>query len=98
MEKYAWITRSQVKKFLPEIEQNKVSEVARSDRGFLTNFIKFGKKMKNMKVPDENVTWNVKRNNFISRTLPVYQKNKTYRRFLSLIAWAYNPNLFQSSK
>jgi hypothetical protein len=30
MEKYTWITRSQVKKFLPEIEQNKVSEVARS--------------------------------------------------------------------
>jgi len=92
MEKHAWMTRTDVKRFLPEIERNNVSEIARSERGFLTNFLKFGKKMKNMKPEGETITWDVKRNNFIGRTLPAYNKNKTYRRFLSLIAWAYRPN------
>lgn len=92
MEKYAWIKRTEVKRFLPEIEKNNVSEIARSERGFLTNYLKFGKKMKNMKPEGENITWDIKRNNFIGRTLPAYQKNKTYRRLLSLIAWAYRPN------
>jgi len=92
MDKYNFLTRTQIKRFLPEIEKNNVSEIARSERGFLSNYLKFGKKIKNIKVPSENITWDVKRNNFISRTLPAYQKNPTYRRYLSLIAWAYDPN------
>ena len=91
--KYPWLRLNTVLKFLPEIERQNVSKVARSERGFLTHYrkYKYANAMKHMIVPNENITWDQKRNAFIDRVLPVYQKNPTYRRYLSLIAWAYDP-------
>jgi hypothetical protein len=46
--------------------------------------------MKNKKVPNENIDWETKRNAFLARSIPQYKSNPTYRRWLSIIAWAYN--------
>ena len=92
--KYPWLRLNSVLKFLGEIERQNVSKVARSERGFLTHYQKnkYADKMKQMIVPGKNRTWEEERNLFIDRTLPAYKKNPTYRRYLSLIAWAYDPN------
>lgn len=92
--KYPWLRLNTVLKYLPEIERQNVSIVARSERGFITHYqkYKYADKMKKMIVPNENITWDQKRNAFIDRVLPVYKTNPTYRRYLSLIAWAYDPN------
>ena len=64
----------------------KVSEVARSKRGFLASYKKAG-------IPDKlSPKWKKKRLAFIARTLPQYKKNPTKRRLLALRAWAYEPN------
>ncbi len=91
---YPWMRLSSVLKFLPEIEKEKVSEVARSEDGFLTQYkkYKYASVMKRQLVPGKNINWEQKRNAFISRTLPAYKLNPTRRRYLSLIAWSYNPN------
>jgi len=92
--KYRWLSLNTVLKFLPEIERQNVSKVARSERGFITHYQKYryADKMKKMIVPEKNRTWEEERNLFIDRTLPAYQAQPTYRRYLSLIAWAYDPN------
>jgi hypothetical protein len=75
-----------IKKYEPEMKRLKVSEVARSPRGFIPAY----KRAKgNPKKLSEN--WKIKRNAFIARTLPQYKKNPTKRRLLSLRAWAYEP-------
>ncbi len=91
---YPWLKLSSILKFLPEIEKQKVSEKARSENGFLSEYKKYNyaSVMKRQIVPGENITWEQKRDGFISRTLPAYKLNPTRRRYLSLIAWAYNPN------
>lgn len=92
--KYRWLSLNTVLKFLPEIERQNVSKVARSERGFITHYQKYryADKMKKMIVPEKNRTWEEERNLFIDRTLPAYRVQPTYRRYLSLIAWAYDPS------
>jgi hypothetical protein len=80
---YAFVPLETVKKFEPQMEQENVSVVARSPRGFLTAYKKYGKAL-----PQE---WLTKRENFIKRHLAQYKKNPTYRRKLALMAWAYQP-------
>ena len=89
---YKWMSVEQILKYLPEIEKENVSEIARSERGFLYNYLKIGSadKMKNV-VNSRGNTWDKERNLFITRTLAAYNKKPTRRRFLSLIAWAFFP-------
>lgn len=61
----------------------KVSEVARSEGQFLSQYKKFGERL-----PQD---WIIKRHNFIKRHLVQYKQNPTPRRKLALIAWAYMP-------
>jgi hypothetical protein len=69
------------------MERLGVSEVARSPRGFLTQYKRVGGN------PDKlSLEWKVKRHGFIRRHLAQYRKNKTLRRKLALYAWAYNPD------
>ena len=92
--KYPWLRLNTVLKFLGEIEKENVSKVARSERGFLTHYRKYGyaEKMKQMIVPGKNRTWEEQRKLFIDRVLPAYQAHPTYRRYLSLIAWGFDAN------
>ncbi len=77
---YKLLSYSDVSYFIPEMERLDVSQVARSDRGFLTYY-------KNN--PRLNEEWTTKRDAFLARTIPAYTKNPTYRRWLSIIAWAH---------
>ena len=72
-----------VELYLPMAEKEKVSVVARSPRGFLAAYRKYGRDL-----PEE---WEVKRHNFIKRHLAQYRQNPTARRRLALIMWAYSP-------
>ena len=72
-----------IRKYEPEMKRLKVSEVARSPRGFLPNLKRNKGKM--------TEKWESKRNGFIARTLPSYRKKPSIRRKLALIAWAYKP-------
>jgi len=82
--KYKWMTLGEVLKYEDDIRRNKVSEVARSSRGFLYNY-------KIKKTREQMKDWWSKRDAFISRHLAQYKSNPTPRRRLALIAWAYNP-------
>jgi hypothetical protein len=74
-------------KFEKMAEDNKVSEVARSPNGFFYHYKKNKGKL-------EDSYWIKKRNAYLSRTLPQFRKNPTFRRALSLICWAYMPTTY----
>lgn len=74
-----------IKKYEREMRRERVSEVARSPRGFLTAYKRAGSPNK---LSDE---WKRKRENFIARHGVQYKKNPTRRRRLALIAWAHDP-------
>lgn len=63
-----------------------VSEVARSPRGFLTAYRRAGGNAANL-----STEWKKKRLAFIARHMAQYRKSPSYRRRLSLITWAYDP-------
>lgn len=75
-----------IKKYEPEMKRLKVSEVARSPRGFLTAYKKVGSPAK------LSPKWKQKRLAFIARHNAQFKKNPTRSRKLALIAWAYNPD------
>ena len=77
---------SKIKEKEPEMRKLKVSEVARSPRGFLTAYKRAGGNPAKL-----SEDWQKKRAGFIARHKAQYDKNKTERRKLALIAWAYNP-------
>jgi len=87
---YSWLPLSEIAKYEPEMKRLRVSKVARSPRGFLTAYKRFAgggyKRFIN------RTMWAGKRDAFIARTLPQYKANPTYRRWLSLVAWAYRPD------
>ena len=87
-----------IQKYVPQMEINEVSEIARSSRGFLHHYNIYGKKVLLLKLPrsdpqySSHLTWDKKRNSFIARHLKQYNVNKTVKRKLALIAWAYYPD------
>jgi hypothetical protein len=82
---YKFMPLSKIKEKEPEMRRLKVSEVARSPRGFLTAYKKAG-------TPDKlSEAWQNKRRGFIARHKASYDVKPTPRRKLALQAWAYNP-------
>lgn len=81
---YPYLSKSELIQWMPEILKYNVSERARSEGQFIDQYLN------NHILPDE---WVKKRHNFIKRTLAGYRINPTYRRYLSLIAWAYKPEV-----
>lgn len=79
--KYPLVPLKEVLRYVPLAEKEKVSEVARSPRGFLTQY----------KKDNLSEAWLLKRENFIKRHLAQYKKNPTLRRWLALMMWAYKP-------
>lgn len=88
---YRKMSTKSIEPYIPEMERLKVSEVARSRRGFLYNYLQYKNDVWERNVPNENIKWEDKRNAFIARHLPSYKENPTYRRWLALIAWAFKP-------
>ena len=71
---------TQIKRYIPEMERLKVSEVARSKRGYLTALEKV-RAYNNL-----SGDWKIKQRGFVARHLVQYRKNPSYRRRLALIA------------
>ena len=93
---YSWMSYSAAAKYIPEAKRYRVSGVARSSGGFMGNYKRAGSATKMNKRPlgrstTGGKTWGQKRENFIKRHLAQYKKNKTYRRWLALVMWAYKP-------
>jgi hypothetical protein len=86
MNKYEFMPLKEIKKYEDDMEKLKVSEIARGPDGFLTEY-----KRVNSDSSKLSDFWIKKRNSFIARTLAAYNMNRTYRRRLSLIAWAFMP-------
>jgi hypothetical protein len=82
-------SKSEVNKYFDDIVKEKVSQRARESDGFLTVYL--GNRDLNQNYPGKNHSYLVERDNYLKRTLPAYEKNKTNRRFLSLVAWAFIP-------
>jgi hypothetical protein len=83
---YRFMSLSQIKQKEPDMKRLKVSEVARSPRGFLTAYRRANGN------PDElSDNWKNKRRGFIARHKVQFDKKPTPRRKLALQAWAYNP-------
>lgn len=83
---YPWMSLSSVLRYVPEMQRLGVSEVARSQRGFLTQYKKAKGSWRNL-----SEYWQRRRMNFVKRHLAQYNPNPTYRHYLALIAWAYMP-------
>jgi hypothetical protein len=69
-----------------------VSEVARSSRGFVSAYERFGKAshVENAIDPFSGQLWGVRRSAFIARHLPQYDENPTLRRKIALLMWAFD--------
>lgn len=92
---YRWMPLADVNRAVPAAARAGVSEVARSDRGFVAAYNRANgneRKMATMKVPGyPNQNWAQRRRNFVARHLAQYRQNPTPRRRLALIMWAYDP-------
>ncbi len=96
---FPWMPVELVESIVPTLIENGVSEVARSPRGFIRAYGHFRTPMRMSIefVPGERVTWAQKRELFIRRTLAAYKKNPSFRRALSLMAWAFMPKDYRPS-
>ena len=96
---HRWMSLRAVLAYEPEMQRLGVSEVARSPRGFLTAYKRYGTAAatKNKPAPRQvrHLTWGQRREQFVARTLAQYRVNPTHRRRLALIAWAYDPDAAQ---
>lgn len=93
-EEQPWLSLSTIKRWEPLAKQQGVSEVARSPRGFLTQFKRVNGNFADL--PDE---WRKKRSAFIARHGAQMSREQLYdkkgnpsRRHLALIMWAYSPD------
>jgi hypothetical protein len=84
---YRFMSLKNAKKYVSISEHLKVSEVARSPRGFFTQYINANGDKNKL---DEY--WIRRRNGFIARHLVQYKNNPTLRRWLALVMWAYVPS------
>lgn len=91
---YEWMSYKEAHKYELEAASKGVSEVARSSRGFMRHYQRNGspREMRRALVPgSETQTWGARRSGFIKRHMAQYRKNKTPRRWLALVMWAYYP-------
>lgn len=77
--------------FVPHMRRLGVSEVARSQRGFMTAWNRYGGSVWTHTDPKYGQAWCDRRDNFVARHMEQFKKNPTLRRFLALVAWAYSP-------
>lgn len=78
---YPFAPYSQIIKNMPEIKASEVSKRAREKGQFLEVYRDHGRNLPR--------AWAIKRDGFIKRTLASYIMNKTRRRQLALLVWAY---------
>lgn len=96
--RYTWLSLNESLKHESEAERLRVSQVARSNRGFMRAYERAKgdkSKMATMLVPGitRKSYWDKRRDEFIARHMTQYKKpdGKTRRRWLSFVMWAYMP-------
>ena len=96
--RFEWLTLNESLSYEPEARQLGVSEIARSNRGFLRAYERAKGNpniMATMLVPGiKRVSyWDKRRDEFVARHFAQYKKpgGKTRRRWLSLVMWGYKP-------
>ena len=94
MRRFDYLSRAKVRKYIPEMQERNVSQVART-KGFTKIYLS-GENPK-LIMATKNQSWDQKRHNFIKRKLA--SNNRLFddlgnltRHHLSLIAWAYSPS------
>lgn len=96
MKEYPWLSYTQAHKYEAEARRLRVSEKARSSKGFMREYQRAGSvpSMRNRPLPAGEVggkTWGQKRHNFVARHMVPYREHPTYKRYLALLMWAYRP-------
>lgn len=98
IKRYKWMSLKDSLAHEKEAKKLRVSEVARSNRGFMRAYeIAKGNPsvMSAMMVPGINRTsfWDKRRDEFVARHMAQYRKpgGKTRPRWLALVMWAYTP-------
>jgi hypothetical protein len=96
-----WLTLDEIEPFVPLMEKQGVSKVARSKRGFLTAYRKTkGHRKRLGSDPKFGQNWAQRRNNFVARHMgqitkrgeDLWRYGNPTRRHMALIAWAYTPD------
>uniref|UniRef100_A0A6C0IY25 Uncharacterized protein n=1 Tax=viral metagenome TaxID=1070528 RepID=A0A6C0IY25_9ZZZZ len=98
IQRYKWMSLKDTLSYEDEAKKLRVSEVARSNRGFMRAYERASgdpSVMSTMLVPGVNRTtfWDKRRDEFVARHMAQYRKpgGKTRRRWLALGMWAYKP-------
>ena len=98
IKRFKWMTLDEALAHEEEAKKLRVSEVARSNRGFMRAYERAGGNpniMARILVSGINRIsyWDKRRNEFIARHMAQYTKpgGKTRRRWLSLAMWGYKP-------
>jgi hypothetical protein len=101
--KYDKMRLSHIREFIPMMETQKVSQIARSKSGFLSRLIETegDYDMMGYTPSNDSMKWMHRRENFIKRNLAKVEKTEERmfdvsglptRRTLSLYAWGYDPS------
>ena len=96
MNEYPWMTYASAHAYESEAARLRVSQVARSSRGFMREYqiAQTPTRMRRRALPSGVTgghTWGQKRHGFVARHLAKYRERPTYGRYLALIMWAYMP-------
>lgn len=98
IKRYKWMSIKDTLAHEEEAKKLRVSEVARSSRGFMRAYERTKgdpSVMSTTLVPGINRTtfWDKRRDEFVARHMAQYRKSggKTRRRWLALVMWAYKP-------
>ena len=98
IKRYKWMSLEDTLSHEDEAKKLGVSEVARSNRGFMRAYERARgdpSVMSKTLVPGINRTsfWDKRRDEFVARVMAQYMKpeGKTRRRWLSLVMWGYKP-------
>jgi hypothetical protein len=84
MNHYKLLPLTKILQWEDEAERLKVSEIARGPNGFLTH-------LKSTKGELSDPYWIKKRNGFIARTYASFKKKPSFKKYLSLIMWGFDP-------
>lgn len=81
-------------------ERLKVSEIARSDRGFVKVYESLRRPALVERAIDSfsGQTWGRRRYGFIARTLPAYDASPSERRRIALLCWGFDPHMPRRQK
>ena len=86
---YSMVSYKTAHSYEAEARRLGVSKVARGTGGFMRVYQRNPSAAKLKRKMIGKISWYQRRNNFVARHLKQYKKNKTLRRWLAMMMWAY---------